>query len=69
MKKNEIKVGGKYRAKVNGSVVTVRVDKIVDPSKLSSHPYMRYEVTNLTTGRRTSFRSSTKFRSEVTDTI
>ncbi len=66
MKKADIKVGGLYRAKVNGRVVTVRVDEIreVDPG---TYPYgkgyqHRYDVINLSTGRRTTFRSAAKFR-------
>lgn len=57
MKKNEIKVGGHYRAKVNGQLVTVRVDKIYEGGF--------YDVTNLATGRKTTFRSAAKFRREV----
>lgn len=64
MKKAEIKVGGYYKAKVSGNIVTVRVDDIEDnnswPGRKAS---TRYAVTNLKTGRKTTFRSAAKFRS------
>lgn len=72
MKKAEIKVGGKYLAKVNNKLTTVRVDEI---EKVYVKSYVVggrrdkevtiYAVTNLTTGRKTTFRSAAKFRSEV----
>lgn len=58
MKANQIKLGGHYTAKVNDSITTVRVDAIrgkVGP----------FDVTNLKTGRKTTFRSAVKFRGEV----
>lgn len=61
MKKSEIKVGGLYAAKVNEKLVTVRVDNI--GSGFDSTTY--YNVTNLSTGRQTTFRSAAKFRSPV----
>lgn len=68
MKKNEIKVGGHYRAKVNGKMVTVRVDAIrAALSRLSGagKEGTYYDVTNLATGRKTTFRSAAKFRVEM----
>lgn len=66
MKKHEIKVGGHYTAKVNGRLVTVRVDSIKEgPRGISKNTYTSYGVTNLTTGRTTSFRSAMKFKGEV----
>ena len=74
MKKNEIKKGGKYIAKVSGNLVTVRVDEIRETIKRSWNNYAAqptcrdvvvYDVTNLKTGRRTTFRSAAKFRREV----
>lgn len=68
MKKAEIKVGGYYRAKVSGNLVTVRVDAIrevpgwVSGTRSSSHQSV-YDVTNLKTGCKTTFRSAAKFRS------
>ena len=68
MKKHEIKAGCIYVAKVSGKLTTVRVDAIRDDgvhiriggrSTLSG---TRYDVTNLATGRRTTFRSAAKFR-------
>lgn len=65
MKANEIKVGGLYRAAVNGVVVTVLVDAI------RKYPAWgktgtAYDVTNLKTGRKTTFRSAAKFRGVAT---
>lgn len=71
MKKSEIEVGGKYTAKVSGRIVTVRVDVIRDNGMRlkyggrSSISVTRYDVTNLTTGRMTTFRSAAKFRASV----
>lgn len=76
MKANEIKVGGKYIAKVSGKLTTVRVDMIRETTKRGrSSGYsglptyvdgVVYEVTNLKTGRRTTFKTAGKFRYEVT---
>jgi len=77
MKKNEIQVGGTYTAKVSGKLTTVRVDAVREISgyRGSSFPYgiggraspdrTVYDVTNLATGRRTTFRSAMKFRRAV----
>lgn len=68
MLKKQIQVGSLYRAKVSGKVVTVRVDAIreYDPSFGGTYrrcnTQTRYEVTNLSTGRKTTFRSAAKFR-------
>ena len=59
MKKHEIKVGGHYLARVSGRLVTVRVDSIMDDGAV------RYGAINLTTSRRTTFRSAQKFRREI----
>jgi len=61
MKKDEIKVGGHYLAKVSGSITTVRVDGIRETTTTKTMTV--YDVTNLATGRRTTFRSAAKFRS------
>jgi len=65
MKKHEIKVGGHYVAKVAGRLTTVRVDAIrevdgyTNPSAWASAPTKTlYDVTNLTTNRKTTFRSA-----------
>lgn len=68
MKKAEIKVGGHYKAKVSGNLVTVRVDEIREVAGVrpmfGRTPYSNvYDVTNLKTGRKTTFRSAAKFRS------
>jgi hypothetical protein len=71
MRKNEIKVGGHYRAKVSDKIVTVRVDAIREDGMhlkaggRSTISGTRYDVTNLSTGRKTTFRSAVKFRSPV----
>jgi len=66
VKKSEIKVGGLYRAKVSNNIVTVRVDAIRETFGATDRPVLAYDVTNLSTGRKTTFRSAMKFRSEVT---
>ena len=58
MKAREIEVGGRYLAKVSGQMRVVRVDRI----HTNYDGRSRYEVTNLATGRRTTFRSPAKFR-------
>ncbi len=83
MRKQDIKVGGHYTAKVSNRVVTVRVDAIEEsegrpahnipasPSGTGLGAYRQkavksvtyYNVTNLSTGRKTTFRSAAKFRS------
>lgn len=70
MKKNEIVKGRVYLAKVNSKLTSVRVDAIRETGKhgtglRSSNTQTVYDVTNLTTGRRTTFRSAQKFREEV----
>lgn len=74
MKAKEIKVGGRYIAKVSGKLTTVRVDAIREISRKSGTNYdgsrkyrdaVVYDVTNLSTGRRITFRSATKFRGEA----
>ncbi len=74
MKKSRIKVGGKYRARVSGNLVTVRVDEIEEkrfPDGFdfggNPKPYnitIWYRVTNLDTGRKIWFHSG-RFRGEV----
>ncbi len=65
MKKSEIKVGGHYRAKVSNNLTTVRVDGIEDRSYSFEKAHTAYHVINLATGRKLTFRSAAKFRSEV----
>ena len=73
VKKSEIKVGGHYLAKVSGRVVTVRVDTVREVPNyrnggnraVYTSDKTVYDVTNLVTGRKTTFRSAAKFRSEV----
>lgn len=63
MKARDIEVGQKYVAKVAGKLTTVRVDSIAEVSSwpMSRRQY-RYGVTNMRTGRHTTFRSAVKFR-------
>ena len=68
MKKSEIKVGGHYSARISGQYVTVRVDRIEDgfPSRSPrGGTRTNYVVTNLATGRKTTFRSAARFRGEA----
>ena len=64
MKKSEIVVGGKYLAKVSGVITTVRVDAIREANRLDRDVVV-YDVTNLHTGRKTTFRSAAKFRASA----
>jgi hypothetical protein len=68
MKKAEIVVGGTYTAKVSGKLVTVRVDAKRERFDFRDRSSTVYDVTNLSTGRKTTFRSATKFRAEVNRT-
>ncbi len=54
MKKNEIKVGGMYRAKVSDKIVTVRID--------STHTKGGWNATNTATGKRIRIRSAQRLR-------
>jgi hypothetical protein len=62
MKLGEIQPNGKYLAKVSGKLVTVRVDAIRDATDFKGRAVKRFDVTNLSTNRRTTFRSAAKFR-------
>lgn len=64
MKKHEITVGGHYTARVSGKFVTVRVDAIRECGGYDNNQQI-YDVTNLTTKRRITFRSAAKFRNPV----
>src|SRR5688572_4524638 len=73
MKKSEIVQGGHYIARVSGKLTTVRVDAIRETQSYRAHhphtPTTMYDVTNLATGRKTTFRSAQKFRRAVTETL
>jgi len=72
MKANEIEVGQTYVAKVSGNEVPVRVDSIREKSYTTAARYPAtglvhktrtvYDVTNLKTKRKVTFRSAQKFR-------
>ena len=61
MKSSDIEVGGKYRMKVSGKLVTVRVERIYTGATRRTV----YECTNLYTGRNCRALSASKFRSVV----
>lgn len=66
MKKSEIRVGGIYVAKISGKLVQVRVDAIRDVwTNATNRQGIAYDVTNLSTSRKTTFRAAAKFRGEV----
>lgn len=76
MKKAEIRVGGTYAARVGGRHTTVRVDAIREiecwvgmASSGKRATQTRYDVTNLATGRKTTFRSAAKFHREAKDPV
>jgi len=66
MLKAQINVGGRYIAKVSNKLTIVRVTNI---REVNTPTYKRsgisYDVINESTGRKTTFRSAAKFRSEV----
>jgi DNA helicase II / ATP-dependent DNA helicase PcrA len=62
MKSSEIVVGGEYVAKVNDKLTTVRVEAVQQVQGFKREE-TRYDVLNLKTGKRTTFRSAAKFRS------
>ena len=64
MKAKEIMVGGKYLAKVNSRETIVRVDDIRTGTGHTGKG-TTYYVTNLRTGRHTTFHSSRKFRAAL----
>lgn len=65
MRKHEIRVGGLYLAKVAGKMTAVRVDGVRTVT-LGRRTSEVFDVTNLRTGRRTTFRSAAKFRGPAT---
>lgn len=76
MKAKDIQVGGHYKAKVSGRIVTVRVDHIEDGLRLrtmagrqETFTKKSYHVTNLSTGRKTTFHSAMKFRAVATTEV
>lgn len=66
MRAKEIEVGGVYLARVSGKITKVRVDAIEEMFARAGRSLTIYRVTNIATGRRTTFRSPQKFRSRVT---
>lgn len=62
MKQTEIRVGGRYRAKVSGREVVVKVDAI---ATRQSTGRKTFSGVNEATGRRVHFRSAQRFREEV----
>ncbi len=58
MKKNEVKVGGTYTAKVSDRLVPVRID--------SGHSKQGWNATNTATGKRIHIKSAQRLRSPVT---
>lgn len=58
IRKRDVKIGGKYRARISDRIVTVRID--------SATMYgTGWNATNLDTGRTVRIRSAAKLRSEV----
>lgn len=58
MRKNEIKVGGHYIAKVSNKVVTVRI--------VATHPSGGWIAVNVDTGRSCRIRTAGRLRGEAT---
>ena len=57
MKKNEVKIGGVYRAKVTDKVVSVRIDV--------ENPSGGWDATNLDTNRKVRIKSAQRLRGKV----
>jgi hypothetical protein len=57
MKKNEVKIGGAYTAKVTNKVVQVRID--------AESRYGGWDATNLATGKKVRIKSPTRLRAAV----
>ena len=68
MLERQVKVGGHYVATVSGVKTVVRLDAVREVSGYGprSRNTKRFDVTNLVTSRRTSFRSAAKFQREAT---
>jgi len=60
MKKNEVKVGGMYVAKVSDRIVTVRIDSV--------HSRQGWNATNTRTGKRIRIKSAQRLRGEAKKT-
>ena len=56
MKKNEVRIGGRYLAKVSGSVSPIRLD--------AESPHGGWDGTNLDTGRQVRIKSAQRLRGE-----
>lgn len=56
MKKADVKIGGRYVAKVSDKLAVVRIDRV--------SPYGGWEATNVATGRSVRIRSAQRLRSE-----
>jgi len=57
MKKNEIKTGTHYAAKVSGRMATIRID--------AESPHGGWEATNITTGKKVRIKSAQRLRHET----
>jgi len=57
MKKNEVKLGGRYSAKVSDKVVVVRID--------AENPHGGWEATNEATGKKVRIKSAQRLRAEA----
>jgi hypothetical protein len=67
MKLAQVTVGGRYSAKVSGTITTVKVLAIREEAGWTStkRAQTRIDVVNERTGRRTAFRSAARLRGEV----
>ena len=63
MKKNEIKTGETYLAKVSGKLVRVKVNEIVEQNRYGGKSVTRYQCINTATGREIVVKSAARFRS------
>ena len=59
MKKAEVQIGGRYVAKVSGTLTTVRIDH--------ENPHGGWDATNVATGRAVRIRSAARLRYPARD--
>jgi hypothetical protein len=65
MKLKDIEVGGRYRAKVSGSLTTVHVLDLKETSTFGGRYRTTIVAVNESTGRRITIRSAQRLRSRV----
>ena len=65
MRKNDIKIGHRYTAKVSGCIVNVRINRTIERCGWSGKTQLHYLATNLRTGRSIEIKSPQRLLEEV----